>query len=168
MKNFMILVIGILIGALAMYFYCCQSNEEKVVSSAPKGLITPDQAKSLDLAYNPRYKLISDSLVTRKGGDNRSSWYGLDQVRNYLNYAEREAEKLGYTMDGVRIYLGAHPDQNGEAGYTTMFFIPTGKSHKAEASMLNFSMQSGGGDIPGAGGMDLGSSGNPPRANYPQ
>ncbi|MGC1631397.1 MAG: hypothetical protein WA749_04710, partial [Gelidibacter sp.] len=83
-------------------------------------------------------------------------------------YAEKEAEELGYTMDGVRIYLGAHPDQNGEAGYTTMFFIPTGRSHKAEASMLNFSMQSGGRDIPGGGGMDMAGDGYPPSANYPQ
>lgn len=171
MKNFVLLFIGVILGGLAMYYYCCQPTadpSENGIVSAPKGHITPDEAKKLDQAYNPRYKLISDSLVTREGGDNRSSWYGLDQVRNYLNYAEREAEDLGYTMDGVRIYLGAHPDQNGEAGYTTMFFIPTGRSHKADASMLNLSMQSRGGDIPGGGGLDMGNMGDPPNANYPQ
>lgn len=166
MKNFVILILGICLGALAMYFYCCSSTSEKIVSNPPKGLITPDQAQSLDRAYNPRYKLISDSIVKRDGGDNRSSWYGLDEVRNYLNYAEKEAEKLGYTMDGVRIYLGAHPDQNGVAGYTTMFFIPTGKTNKAVGSMFNFSMQSNGGDIPGGAGLDMGNAGQPPRANY--
>lgn len=169
MKNFVILILGIIIGALVMYFYCFQPIEDKMLSgSAPKGLITPDEAKTLDQAYNQRHKLISDSIVTRKGGDNRSSWYGLDQVREYLNYAENEAKELGYTMDGVRIYLGAHPNQNGEAGYTTMFFIPTGKPNKADASMFNFSMQLTGSDIPGGGGLDYGNAGRPPDANYPQ
>lgn len=168
MKNFIMLILGVCIGALAMYYYGSKPIEERIVSSTPKGLITPDQAKTLDQSYNPRYKLISDLIVKRRGGDNRSSWYALDEVRNYLTYAEKEAEQLGYTMDGVRIYLGAHPDQNGEAGYTTMFFIPTGKPNKAKASMFNFSMQPKGIDIPGGGGLDHGGQGDPPGANYPQ
>ncbi|MBO3098210.1 hypothetical protein [Gelidibacter pelagius] len=167
MKNFIMLILGIVIGALAVYFYCCQPKTELMVST-PKGLISPDQAKTLDQAYNERYRLISDSLVKREGGDNRSSWYGLDEVRNYLNYAENEAKDLGYTMDGVRIYLGAHPNENGKAGYTTMFFMPTGKSNKANAGLLDFFMQSDGGDIPGGGGLDFGNHGHPPGANYPQ
>ena len=167
MKNFVMLIFGIIIGAFAMYFYCSQPNAESRIA-APKGLISPDQIKALDQAYNPRHQLISDSLVKRDGGDNRSSWYELNQVRNYLNYAENEAKELGYTMDGVRIYLGAHPNENGEAGYTTLFFVPTGKPNKATASLFNFSMQTGGGDIPGGGGLDFGNHGYPPRANYPQ
>ena len=167
MKNLLVLILGIIIGALAVYFYF-SLNKTDMLQSAPKGLITSDQAKKLDEAYNARYKLISDSIVTRDGGDNRSSWYGLNQVRHYLNHAENEAQQLGYTMDGVRIYLGAHPDQNGEAGYTTMFFVPTGKAHKSDASMFNFSMQLTGGDIPGGGGLDFGTHGHPPQANYPQ
>lgn len=167
MKNLLVLILGIVIGALAMYYYSCQPKTG-MTTSTPKGLITSDQAKKLDEAYNSRYKLISDSIVTRNGGDNRSSWYGLDQVRQYLNHAESEAKELGYTMDGVRIYLGAHPDENGEAGYTTMFFVPTGKPHKAEASLFNLSMQLTGSDIPGAGGLDFGTHGHPPGANYPQ
>lgn len=168
MRNFLMLIIGIIIGAVAMYYYVNQPAEGKMIVSAPKGLITPDQIKSLDQAYNPRHKLISDSIVKRAGGDNRSSWYGLDQVRNYLNHAEKEAEELGYTMDGVRIYLGAHPNQDGEVGYTTMFFIPTGKSNKAVASVFNFYMQQNRHDIPGAQGLDHGNQGYPPDANYPQ
>lgn len=167
MKNFLILIVGVLLGALAMYLYCCRPKAELAIN-APKGLITPEQAKKLDAAYTPRYQLISDSIVTRKGGDNRSSWYGLDQVRDYLSYAENEAKDLGYVMDGVRIYMGAHPDQNGEAGYTTMFFIPTGKAYKADASMFNFSMQLDSEDIPGGGGLDMGTGGQPPSASYPQ
>lgn len=163
----MMLIIGILIGALVMYYYNFYLDKDKLVS-APKGLITPDQAKTLDQAYNLRYQLISDSIVTGRSGDNRSSWYGLSQVRDYLTHAENEAKQLGYTMDGVRVYMGAYPDLNGKAGYTTMFFIPTGKLNKADATMFNFSMQSTRRDIPGGEGLDMGGMGNPPEANYPQ
>ncbi len=167
MKNFVILVFGIVIGALIMYFFYSPSKGELEIR-APKGLISPDQAKTLDQAYNERYRLISDSIVKREGGDNRSSWYELNQVRDYLNYAEKEAQELGYTMDGVRIYLGAHPNDNGKAGYTTLFFVPTGKPNKATASLFNFSLQPQGGDIPGGAGLDYGTQGYPPKANYPQ
>ncbi|WP_262891655.1 hypothetical protein [Bizionia arctica] len=27
----------------------------------------------------------------------------------FLNYVENESKELGYTMDGVRVYLGAYP-----------------------------------------------------------
>ncbi|TDU39873.1 hypothetical protein BXY82_1908 [Gelidibacter sediminis] len=167
MKNLLLLILGILIGAFISYFYFSKSDTDVTITT-PKGLITPEQAMTLDKAYNPRYKLISDSIVTRKGGDNRSSWYGLEQMRNYLNYAENQAKDLGYTMDGVRIYLGAHPNQNGQAGYTTMFLIPTGNIPKAAASMFSLNMQEEGGDIPDADGLDMGSQGYPPSANYPQ
>lgn len=170
MRKFLIFILGLLIGGLAMHYYNSKPKEETVVRSTPKGLIAPDQAKTLDRAYNQRHKLISDSIVKRKDGDNRSSWYALDDLRNYLNYAEKEATELGYTMNGVRIYLGAYPDENGEAGYTTMFFIPTGKSNKAAASMFNYSLMLGDDDddIPGASGLNFGTMGHPPHANYPQ
>ncbi|TXE10831.1 hypothetical protein ES711_02705 [Gelidibacter salicanalis] len=167
MKNLLLLIIGILIGALVSYVYLSKPDTDLTIN-APKGLISPEQAKILDAAYNTRYKLISDSIVNRKGGDNRSSWYGLDQVRTYLNYAENQAKEQGHTMDGIRIYLGAHPDLNGEAGYTTMFFVPTGISHKSKAAMFNFSIADGSGDLPDGEGLDMGGNGNPPSANYPQ
>lgn len=163
----MMLIFGIIIGAGVMYFFVLQPSGDLKVER-PKGVVSPDQMKTLDQEYNQRHQLISDSLVKRGGGDNRSSWYALDQVRDYLDYAEKESKKLGYTMDGVRIYLGAHPKENGKAGYTTMFFVPTGQAYKTEAGMINFSLQSGGNDIPGAPGMDYGNMGQPPSANYPQ
>ncbi len=167
MKNLLLLILGILIGALVTYFYVSKP-ESNLTITAPKGLISPDQAKTLDAAYNPRYKLVSDSIVNRKGGDNRSSWYGLEQMRNYLSYAENQAKEHGHTMDGVRIYLGAHPDQNGESGYTTMFFVPTGTTHNSKAAIFNFSMADGSGDLPDGEGLDMGGNGNPPSAKYPQ
>ena len=70
-------------------------------------------------------------------------------------------------MDGVRVYLGAHPDKDDVVGYTTMFFIPTGTKSLSEGSMINLSLQKSG-DVIGGSGLNGGEPGNPPSANYPQ
>jgi len=166
MKKLGLLIVGFAIGVLATYFYCC-NNDVGMPIVAPKGLITPSEAKTLDHAFDTRHQLISDSIVKRL--DNRSSWYSITDMRDYLNFAENQAKDLGYTMDGVRIYLGAHPDVKGQVGYTTMFFIPTGNKSLSEGNMLffNTALQKGG-DIPGGFGLNNGPTGNPPEANYPQ
>ncbi|EDP69778.1 hypothetical protein FBALC1_09612 [Flavobacteriales bacterium ALC-1] len=170
MKNLGLLIMGIIIGALAMYIYCY--NDSSGITDPPeiiepKGLIKPSEAKVLDQAYNIRHRIISDSLFRHtKTGDNRSSWWSIEDIQNYINYAENQAGELGYTMDGLRIYLGAYPDASGKTGLTTMFFIPTGKKNTSQGSM--FPIQPTGGDIPGGNGLNIGSQGNPPGANYPQ
>ncbi len=164
MKKIVLLLFGIAIGFGICYFYF--NNETTTESmTKPKGVITPAEAKVLDQAFNSRHQLISDSIVKRP--DNRSAWWSLADMRDYLNYAEAQTKDLGYTMDGVRVYLGAHADVKGEVGYTTMFFAPTGYKSVAEGNMLGSSLQ-GKGDISGGDGLNAGSDGNPPSANYPQ
>ena len=169
MKNFGLLILGVIIGALAMYFYCSK-NVESVVEAEinkPAGLITPKEAKALDEAYNIKYSVINDSLFKKSTtGDNRSSWWSIEDIQSYINYAENQAGELGYTMDGLRVYLGSYPGKPGETGLTTMFFIPTGSESVAQGSM--FTLPQGSNDIPGANGLNLGSNGYPPSANYPQ
>ena len=164
MKKIVTLVLGFLLGALAMYYYCSNLDGGEAIVK-PEGLITPEQAKVLDQAFNERHRLISDSIVKRP--DNRSSWWSLEDMRNYLTYAEDEALELGYTMDGVRVYLGAHPTGK-EVGYTTMFFIPTGTLNVSEGSTLFNYRLIDPQNVPGSSGMNHGSAGNPPGANYPQ
>lgn len=168
MKNVALFVIGLIIGGLAVYiFYEKESQPIAEDIIKPNGLITPSEAKTLDQAFNSRHQLISDSIVKRP--DNRSSWYALEDMRNYLNYAENQAKDLGYTMDGVRVYLGAYPNVNDQIGFTTMFFIPTGYQTTSKGGMVlsNTTMQKGG-DISGGYGLNIGSDGDPPSANYPQ
>ena len=175
MKNFGIFILGLIIGLIAMYFYCQATSKDFYDEnlddpSKPIGLISPEEAKVLDRDYNPRYRLISDSIVTRKGGDNRSSWYALDELKKYLSYAESQAIDFGYTMNGVRIYLGAYPNEGDEPGYTTMFFVPTGIKNKSRGALFNHSFQGGLGspDIPEGDVLNQGGAGRPPGANYPQ
>ncbi|BAO77639.1 hypothetical protein [Winogradskyella sp. PG-2] len=128
--------------------------------SNPKGLISPDQAKELNNAFTERCELISSKITNRP--DNRSSWYSLDDLRTFLDLAEAQAKDLGYEMDGVRIYCGAYPTQNGQAGYSTSFLVPTSSNKIGDAEGDNSH------DIQGANGLNIGSEGRPPGANYPQ
>ena len=171
MKKLTPLILGLVIGALATYYFCpnCTVTEEVVASPIvkPKGVIKSEAAKILGKAYDARYQLVSDSIFGGPNLDNRSSWYSLVDVNNYLRYADSQSTALGYNMDGIRIYLGAHPDGK-TPGYTTMFMVPTGSESLAEgnSSLFNFK-RVGGGDIPGGDGLDNGKPGDPPSANYP-
>ena len=171
MKNFGLLILGIILGALAMYFYCCNDDSDVIDSPeiiTPAGLIKPNALRTLDQAYNLRHRIISDSLFSNtKTGDNRSSWWSIEDIQNYINYAENQAGELGYTMDGLRVYLGAHPNTKGETGYTTMFFVPTGTKNTSQGSVFP-TVQDGSDDIQGANGLNHGGQGKPPGANYPQ
>ena len=172
MKKFGLLLLGIILGALAMYFYCCKNQTEMMSEPptlAPKGIITSKQAGVLDQAYNLKHRIINDSLFKKStdGGDNRSSWWSIEDIQNYINHAENQAGELGYTMDGLRVYLGAYPKVDGQEGLTTMFIVPTGKENKSKGSMFPI-FQGGSGDIKGADGLNLGTQGHPPGANYPQ
>lgn len=168
MKKLVLLILGFILGALAMYFYCSKEGSGELLEpTPPKGLITPAEAIVLDTTYNSRYKLISDSIVTRKGGDNRSSWFSIDEIENFLLYAENQAGELKYTLTGIRIYAGAEPADAQGPGYTTFFMMPTGYKNTSQGSM--FLMQKGGkDDIDGGNGLNHGETGDPPGANYPQ
>ncbi len=165
MKNFALFVIGLIIGGLVVYvFYEKKSQPIAGDIIKPNGLITPSEAKTLDQAFNSRHQLISDSIVKRP--DNRSSWYALEDMRNYLNYAEKQSQDLGCTMDGIRVYLGSYPYTDNKNGLTTLFFVPTGHENTSKGSMIF--IQKGSPDIQDADGLNHGSNGQPPSASYPQ
>ena len=89
-------------------------------------------------------------------------------MRNYLDYAENQANELGYEMDGVRVYYAAYPenDESEHAGQATMFIVPTGNvSDNAKNGNM---LRAGNGDIPGSDPLNDSNNGYPPEANYPQ
>ena len=165
MKKLLLLVLGVVIGIAAAYYYL-SSNQNFEEMANPKGLITPSEIKTLDQAYNSRHTLISDSLIDRP--DNRSSWYSIEEIESYIAYAKEQADSLGYTLDGLRLYAGAHPDTKEGPGLMTMFFVPTGSKNVSEGSILSTAQGGGGNDIENADGLDFGKKGVPPSANYPQ
>jgi len=171
MKKAGLFILGILIGALAMYFLGSQYIEVDQMGLnpiEPKGIISPEEAKTLDFAFNLKHRIINDALFKEdKTGDNRSSWWSLKQIESYITYSKKQAEDKGYILDGLRVYLGSYPSNKGATGLTTMFFIPTGYKDTSEGSMLTLP-QKGGMDIPGGNGLNYGQQGDPPGINYPQ
>lgn len=167
MKNLFPLVLGLIIGALVMYFYCCKQEPVKLTPIKPRGVITESQAKELDSNWTKFRKIANDSAAGKP--DNRSCWWSLEDMSQYLVYAQYQADSLKYTMSGVRVYLGVYGDDAGEgkAGYTTMFIAPTGIPMPPPGAS-NFVARTGNGDIPGADPLNAGTGGNPPPANYPQ
>lgn len=170
MKNFGLLILGIILGVLTMYFYCCNDvnmMEEPLTVKPPSGIISPSKIKSLTQAYNGRYQIINDSLFSPpKTEDNRSSWYKLEDIENYLLYAKQQAKDNNYVMDGLRLYLGAYPNVGDKLGLTTLLFVPTGYENKSEGNF--FSLQGGSNDLGKSDGLNKGGNGEPPSANYPQ
>jgi len=129
MKNLGSLILGLIIGAIIMYFYCSKTN-------TIEGMAT---------------------------------WWSLEDMRNYLDYAENQAKNLGYAMDGVHVYLGVYGDNapKDKAGYSTVFISPTGNKTLPEGTS-GFAAQGGRNDIPGSDPLNDGDGGYPPQANYPQ
>lgn len=166
MKQLAYFIIGLGIGFLACKFLL-QTEETKgeieVIITKPKGVIPPLKAKELDKHFNKRHSLISDEIGKK---DNRSSWYSLADIKNYLAYAKQQTGELGYTMDGIRIYVGAYGDND----FTTMFLVPTGNEKIQKGSLLptNMLLQKGSSDISDGDVLNMGGNGGPPSANYPQ
>lgn len=164
MRKLFLLLLGIAIGIIATYFYL-NPNQNFESMKPPKGLISPKEMRALDKAFNSRHQLISDSIVGKP--DNRSAWFAIDDIIAYLDHAKHQAADLGYTLDGIRIYLGAHANTEEGVGLTTTFIAPTGKRKSSDGGMVS-AAQGGKGDIDGGDGLNDGSSGVPPGANYPQ
>lgn len=173
MKNFGLLILGFLLGGLVIYFFGLKPVKgDPIVQNprSPKGLITSKEALALDKAYNLKHRIINDSLFKKSenGGDSRSAWWSIKDIQDYINYAENQAGKLGYTMDGLRLYMGSYPDSREQTGLTTMFFVPTGYKNTSDGSM--FPLQGGdiSHDIEDADGLNRAGQGDPPSASYPQ
>ena len=166
MKKLGLLLLGIILGYCAAKFLF-NDNITKPMPIKPPGVISPTQAKTLDTAFNKRHTELTRFIGQQ---DNRSSWWSLKDMRDYLDYVEDEVKKQGYTMDGVRVYLGAYPldGANANEGLTTMFMVPTGPKTVAEGGMAPISMPPGpGGDIPTGSPLNAGGAGDPPQTNYP-
>ena len=165
MKKLILLLLGVAIGFGLCYFYFNSNQTEETMAKPPKGVITPAEAVVLDTAFNKKHQLISDSLV--KQPDNRSAWWSLQDLRDYLDYAEEQVANDKYTMDGVRVYLGSYPRTEKGEGYTTLFMVPTGNKTTSDGSMAPIQDGEDSGDIPGGPPLNGGSNGYPPNASYP-
>lgn len=154
-------------------FACTKDESVETETSTKKEIIAPSGVTSPKIA-----KVLNDEWTksrafemnkSRTEPDNRSGWWSLEDMRNYLDYAENQATELGYQMDGVRVYYAAYPenDLSENAGNSTIFMMPTGDSLTNKNGEFLRPDNPGSGDIPGADGLNRGTGGMPPGAGYP-
>ncbi len=149
-------MLGFALGFIVAYFFICNQNNLNNMST-PKGIIKSSDASTLDKNFDTRHTLISNDIVKRP--DNRSAWWSLKDIEDFIQHAKTQAGNLNYDLSGFRMYLGAHDDVGTTVGYTTIFMVPTGQPN-GDPVAVN--------DIPNADGLNGGDPGNPPAANYPQ
>ncbi|WGD34687.1 hypothetical protein [Olleya sp. YS] len=154
MKNLGILVLGLILGALATYFYFNSFNQTPMTPpiSTPSGIITSAEAKELSDNWTDLRKTVNDQVAYNEG-DNRSSWYSISDLNSFISMVTENYPNA----DGLRFYLGVDKSV-GEGGYTTIFMVPTQPNERGD----------GHDDITDANGLDRGLNGYPPTAAYPQ
>ena len=132
MKKTTLFLLGIILGALATYFFCprlpkAETMETRIVK--PKGVITVEKAKELNANWTLHRKAAVDSVAQKQGRkqDDRSTYWSLEDVENYLAYVKQQSDSLGYDMMGIHVYLGVYGKNAGQTkkDLTTMFIVPT-------------------------------------------
>ena len=166
MKKSAYVILGFIVGAVLTYYFCPRpedSKETEIVEAKivkPDGVISVQEAKELNDNWTKFRKPAVDSAASREGReiDKRSVGWSVEDVRNYLDWAEVESENLGFSMDSIRVYLGVYGKRQGENndGYSTMFIAPIGSKLNSEAGFSSSSfIQSGVGPLnKGAGGSE--------------
>lgn len=168
MKKLGFIILGFIIGSVLTYYFCPKDVSQEITTSTkgvmkPNGVISIEEAKELNDNWTKYRKAAVDSAAQKQGReeDMRSVGWSVADVRNYLDYAEIESEKMGYSMDSLRVYLGVYGEASGKenVGYTTMFMVPKGTKLNAEASLNPFATST---QPPSVPALNKGGGGNKP------
>ncbi len=136
--------------------------------------ITSAEAKELNQNFIKTRSKALDKIVEVETGkpkqkDAISSWFSLDELKEYIAYVEAQGKAKNITVNGLRVYFGAYAknDKNADKNaLSTVFFIPTkpkvGSLQKDSIMLVESS------DITDIDGMNGGTVGDPPSSEYPQ
>jgi len=120
--------------------FSCSNNESNIETTTsfykPSGVISQEKAVNLSEAWQTKTLLKKSGVKTEGNQEIQSNWWSLEDIRNYLDYTEHEAQEKGFNMTGVRVYFGAYSEKGNQ---NTMFFAPTGNKNISQANMLNMS-----------------------------
>lgn len=130
--------------------------------------ITSEEAKELNQNFVKTRTKAIDVAIGKK--DAISSWFSLDDLKEYIAYAESEGKAKGITINGLRIYFGAYAknDSNpNKSNLSTVFFVPTeSKKNTLENDSVTAMAKSS--DVVYIDALNDGQMGIPPSAFYPQ
>ncbi|MBG7631246.1 MAG: hypothetical protein IZT56_12555 [Bacteroidetes bacterium] len=138
-------------------------------------LITPQRAKDLNKHFVDTRSTALDEIVEKESGkpnekDAISSWFSLDELKEYIAFVEAEGKLKNITINGLRVYFGAYSKNENKPekkNLSTVFFVPT-QSKKGSMQKDSLGGGDGGSDIEDIDGLNTGGLGFPPSAEYPQ
>jgi hypothetical protein len=125
--------------------------------------ITFKQAQELNQNFVKTRTKAIDGAIGKK--DALSSWFSLEELKNYIAYVEEQGKLKNIEISGLRVYFGAYSNTvNNESkkGMSTVFLVPTQTKVKADENGGENS------DITDIDGLNDGMQGFPPFAEYPQ
>lgn len=143
-----------------------------------KLIMETENSKSLthptQLISHSKAKELSANFVAQKSGkhvtsagqeDANALWFSLEELEKFIEYIKTEGSNQGFTVDGVRIYLGVYSNNEtvGRAGYTTMFMSATGRKVNSATPMSGGATSQ---DLTTVNPLNYGSMGNPPKMQY--
>lgn len=130
--------------------------------------ITSKEAKELNQNFvKTRSKVIKKAIGK---SDNLSTWFSIDELKQFIADVEQEGKDQGITVNGIRVYFGSYPTDDKEKkkeNMSTVFMVPT-KPYAGSMQKDGGDGDDGGNDIENLGGLNLGQQGWPPDAEYPQ
>ncbi|WP_111707038.1 hypothetical protein [Lutibacter citreus] len=109
-----------------------------------------------------------DKAIGKK--DALSSWFSIEELKEYINYVEKEGEAKGININGIRVYFGAYSKniKNEEKNnLSTVFLVPTKLDRQGEMQKDGLK-SSENPDVEDIDGLNDGGLGNPPSSTYPQ
>ncbi len=144
-------------------------------SNLPKGLISPEEARELNQEFIKTRSKELNKIVERiskkpKKKDALSSWFSLEELKKYIAYVEEEGTKKGKKISGLRVYFGAYSKKETDLkkqNLSTVFFVPT-ELKVGSLQKDGITGDEGIADINDIDGLNNGSTGHPPAAEYPQ
>ena len=172
MKTIKVVTLAVLVSAVT--FVACQKDEDTVTPETqvmeavkPAQAISYEKARVLQKEYiETRANVLNKALQSRgviQGEDVRDVWYDLEVLEQYIAYVKAEAQKKGYKNLGLRVHLGAYPNQENyhSPGNTTFFFVPT---HNMGTENKNLILKNSDNiTAEGIDALNYGHGGNPPQ-----
>lgn len=137
--------------------------------------ITSKEARELNQNFEKTRSKKLNKIVKKEEGhkhekDAISSWFSLDELKEYIAYVEEQGKEKGIDVNGLRVYFGSYAANDKKAdrkGLSTVFLVPTEPRVGAQQKDGLTSVE-GSSDVESIDGMNDGGFGFPPSAVYPQ